>query len=175
MTGIGQIIDAIDGSIGAQLAATLAGLALVAAAFSPATQTAIEEKKAALTYLQERIEKAERTGQRIPDTPSKRDAERLNLSIALMVDINRSLVRAFVMLIWLLAYSVTIDPIVGPDVDLVRNLPIADLVFAIDDAISLVLLGWAVILLLKGARGIGEAFGVSLKKELAQIRRDDES
>ena len=170
MTNISQIAGAIDGSIDAQLIATLAGLTLIAAIFSPVTQSAIREQGALLTDLEKKIETAGNRAFDPSDTPVKREAERLNKSISLMAGTSKSLVRAFLILICLLAYGVTIDPIISANSALIRGNLGTETLPGIEAAVSLLLLGRAMLLLWKGAQGIGAAFDVSIQDELRQVQ-----
>lgn len=159
-----NLLNALDTAIDASFAASLAGLSLAAAAFfAPAAGDFVKEKSTKLLALEREIEH-----RHYPDgSPISKERDALQRSIDQVSDAQKGLLKSFIILVFLVAYSVSIDQLVGETVFSDFRLRIVDVSTS---ALLLGLAGWKMWV---GAQGIGSYFNVdfeSEKKKLEEIR-----
>ena len=175
MAGIPDIVSLVDQGLDTNFAASIAGLSLAAVAFfAPAATTTAQNHKQRIDELDDLIDKAESKGY-TTETELTKERDRLQTSIDQILIAQNSLLKAFLIFVGFVAYSITIDQALNTD----TSSSLAALVLGIQNGLSIQILevfvsvallsvgGWN---LWKGARGIGDYFNVSFVEEIEHIQ-----
>ena len=176
MASLNELIALIDQGIDTNFAASLAGLSLAAAAFfAPAAKSILDEENPKILKLEEKIEKAKEMGI-LGETELQKEHDRLQKSVNGVLNAQKALLKAFIIFVWFVVYSITIDQILNREtstslVRLVTSLESGVSIQILDQFVGLALLGWAGKNLWKGATGIGEYFKINFNDEAAEVVR----
>lgn len=172
MASLAGVLNALDGGIDGNFAATLAGLALAAAAFyAPVAERIATESQRELHDKEAFLDRGHRQGYGGLGTDLDREIQSLRARVANSLIAQESLIKAFVVLVGLVAYSITVDEIISIDLLSDFGTSIAELFVGADTLISALILGWAGKNLLQGAASIGNHFQVSFDSEREQLEK----
>ncbi len=162
-----QIVTLLDNGIDPAFAASLAGLSLAAAAFFAATaDRIIREASERIEYLSSRVDVSNEMG--VLDSPYAKELKNRHNAIKDVSEIQASLVKAFLIFVWFVAYTISIAQLVGGNIALPQETMTDVLRLGLhssDLLLSVLLLSSAGAYLWRGARGIGHYFNVSFESE----------
>lgn len=169
MASVTEIINLIDKGVDPAFAASLAGLSLAAAAFFSSTaDRIIKDSSSKIAELEPKVEKAQDKG--FKETPYEKKINDLNLAIKQASAVQKSLIKAFLIFVWFVVYTITLDQMISgdtissflatdPDTQILLGARLFDL------GTSTALLFWAGKNLWSGATGIGLYFDVNFEEE----------
>lgn len=175
MATVTEIINLIDQGVDPAFAASLAGLSLAAAAFFSSTaDRIIKDASVKINELEAKVEKAQNNGFR--NTPYEKQVDELNQSITQATQVQKSLIKAFLIFVWFVIYSITLDQVISGETTatFLANDPTTHVYLGVrlfDLGTSTALLFWAGKHLWTGATGIGTYFDVSFEEERNKAKK----
>ncbi|GEM_PF-4505349 len=160
MANAQSILVLLDEGVDPGLVATLAGLSLAALAFyAPVAEQIIRETNRSLAGPEPKLSASE---SELEATQKKNGATKATL---------KSLAKAFILLIILLAYTLTGDQVITPEIFPGWPLQFVNTAIGADVAISAVLLTSAAKFLVHGALAISSHFDVTLEEEQRRLHK----
>jgi len=170
MSTYSNLISLLDNGVDGAFAATLAGLALAAAAFYAPTADNILQNARTKLKEKELENVGDVRGYDPSDTPLKREIEELKATIYTTLKAQRSLLKAFVILVVLVAHSISFDSVIDAKfLEPLAGEGLASLFQTGDVVVSAILLMIAGTNLLTGASAIGGYFKITFDEELSRI------
>lgn len=181
MATTSEIISLLDNGIDPAFAVSVAGLSLAAAAFFSSTaDTIIKDSQLAIEKIDPLIERAEQQGYTKTANHKKKIA--LEKSIQQASDVQKSLIKAFLISVWFVIYTITLDQVIADDtaVKFVQYFASSDnpdtqgygfISRVTDLGISAIMLSLAGKNLWFGAKGIGSYFDVNFSEEIESAKK----